>query len=72
MVWMFMMLSLGIVIWWALGLAIGLHIGHKNGLELAEIDEPEEPHIFGSNNTFGPSNALGPNEIDEIDEWDDH
>ncbi len=65
-----MVLSLGIVLWWGLGLLIGMHIGYKNGLELANIDGPDEPQLFGDG-TFLPSAALTADEIDEIDEWDD-
>lgn len=65
-------MSLGIVVWWALGLTIGMYIGHQNGLKFAEIDEPDEPQIFDSNNPFGPSTALTPDEIDEVEQWDDH
>lgn len=71
MMWTLMILSLGIAVWWGIGLLIGMHIGYKNGLELAQINGPDKPQIFDSENPLSPSGALTPNEIDEIDEWDD-
>lgn len=71
MMWTFLILSLGIVVWWGIGLAIGVRLGYKNGLERAEIDEPDEPQIFGSNNPVTRSDALSADEIDNVDEWDD-
>lgn len=69
--WTVMVLVLGIAIWWGIGLLIGMHIGYKNGLELSQIDGLDEQQLFDSNDALMPSTALTPDDIDEIDEWDD-
>lgn len=71
MIWTMLMLSLGIVIWWGIGLGVGVRIGRRNGREIAEIDRPEESRIFGDGDLTKGELALTAEEIEGIDEWNE-